>query len=202
MKYGHVNCSSFDPWARPRRNTGAGPEQHVTVRRSDDYETITIREAGHDDWDAICDHWAAITEIANTEVNLPSMAATVGPARGGTSSMTDIEQGRNAYLRRVAAVGWIAELAKLQEQLARLAQRASVVDPPTKKATKDDAERCVKCAQEIDPNAVDSKIHRVNGHPLHAKTCYLQVWRQSVADKIDMVLIVNQMALNLAGTKR
>lgn len=190
-----TSTRSFAPWATPRRRADPGPNQALTVRRGDTPETITIRQAGHTDWDAICDHWAGIARIADTEPDLPVIASSVGPERGGTTSMIDLEAGRNAHLEREAAIAWCRERDRLITDLTRLAQRAPAVDVPPAKPVKDKLARCVKCGQDIDPEADDGKAHIVNLHPLHANTCYHQVWRQAAAEGVDMATIVNLLAL-------
>lgn len=197
-----MTVRSFNPWATPRRPTNPSPQHQLTIRRGDDYQTITIRQAGHDDWDTICDHWDTITAIADSEPDLPAVIASgIGPERGGSRSMADMADGetaRNTLLERNAAIAWLREDEQLRAAITRHAQRASIVDvPPVAAKGKPELERCVKCQQDIDPEADDGKAKRVNGHPLHRNTCYHQVWRQAHTQQVDMVIIVNLLAAGI-----
>lgn len=184
---------TFNPTATPRRQTGAGPDQPLTIRRGDTPTTITIRQAGHTDWDTICNHWNPITQTADTN-NLPNITTNVGPERGGTTSMTDLQEHHDTRKQQQAALEWCREKDRLVAELTRLAQRAPTINTPAAKPSKDKLPRCVKCDQDIDPDSPDGKAHTVNLHPLHANTCYHQVWRQATTEGVDMAVIVNLLA--------
>ncbi len=188
---------SFNPWATPRHHHNPGPDQPLTIRRTDTPTTITTRQAGHQDWDTICDHWQAITQLADNEPDPPNIASHIGPPRGGTTSTADQDAHRNQHLEHQAAIAWTRERDRLINDLTRLAQRAPIVNTPPAKPSKEQLPRCVKCGQDIDPQADDGKAHIVNTHPLHANTCYHQIWRQATTEGTDMATIVNLLAAGI-----
>lgn len=178
---------SFSPLdRRPRRATSIDTP---VVRVAHD-RVQSIRQQLHDAIDAACDHHDAIADFAADR-----QLARVGET-GGSTSMADMAEGAWRTMRQRAAAGWVTDFDRMRPLLSRLADRALALDPAARKPSEhvDNTVRCIACHQEIDPGAADGKCHRVDGYPLHASTCYYQVFRDATRKGITVGALIAEMA--------